>query len=161
MADVPEPAAPLVLQTELGSTPQDVRAVLALVRMELTALGWGDTPIGAVELVLAEALNNIVEHACAERSDGCIALALHADAHCAELTLRDDGHAMPDGGLPPGRLALPDRRQDLPEGGFGWYLIRKLSERLHYAREEGGNRLDILICRADHEAPPGTGGTAR
>lgn len=93
------------------------------------------------EIVLAEALNNIVEHAYAGGT-GDIELTIRLN--CRGLTCRivDKGAPMPDISLPAGHLAPAG---DLPEGGFGWYLIRALSEDLTYARIEGQNLLTFRL----------------
>ena len=35
--------------------------------------------------------------------------------------------------------------EDLPEGGFGWHVIRTLSKDLHYRRENGRNQLSFRL----------------
>ena len=104
--------------------------------------------VGTVEIVLAEALNNIVEHAypvpapdqpidinCNMRSDG-----LH-------VTIEDKGHPMPDGKAPIGMAQNLDvDLMDLPEGGFGWFLIQDLAKDVRYQRHETINRLDLRIA---------------
>ena len=56
---------------------------------------------------------------------------------------------MPGGRPPAGRL--PDGADcalvDLPEGGFGWHLIRTLTRDLAYVRSGGCNRLSFLLPR--------------
>ncbi len=52
---------------------------------------------------------------------------------------------MPDGELPIGRLTDPKIAKDLPEGGFGWFLIRNLSQDLTYDRDEDKNILGFCI----------------
>jgi serine/threonine-protein kinase RsbW len=36
-------------------------------------------------------------------------------------------------------------QDDLPEGGFGWFLIRELTKDLQYVRHEDQNRLTFSI----------------
>ena len=47
--------------------------------------------------------------------------------------------------LPDGRLAAAAEIQDLPEGGFGWYLIRTLTTDLTYLREGICNTLSFCV----------------
>lgn len=158
MAASPEPAAPKVFEAELGSTPQDVRGVLETVSDILLRIGWRDPSRGVVELVLAEALNNIVEHAYQEHPGGWIMLCVNADQGTADLCLRDSGQPMPNLELPAGRAQrLATGTEDLPEGGFGWYMIRRLADGLVYTRDGEVNRLDIHICRSVHESCPEAG----
>lgn len=98
-----------------------------------------------VELVLAEVLNNVAEHAYAE-GPGPVAITLTPGQAGLFCLVVDQGSAMPDGHLPDG--LLPDAAaslEDLPEGGFGWHLIRSLTHDLAYARTGGCNRLSFLV----------------
>lgn len=99
---------------------------------------------GTAEIVLAEALNNIVEHAYAG-NDGEIEIALHVSQDALVCTISDNGRPMPDNALPAGDLADHSSMDDLPEGGFGWHLIRSLSQELDYRRENGRNHLTFRI----------------
>lgn len=93
------------------------------------------------ELVLAEVLNNIAEHAyLGGRGMVTVKLEPGKAGLCCEVV--DHGLPMPDGRPPVG--ALPDAT-DLSEGGFGWYLIRSLTQDLHYERVDGQNRLSFVI----------------
>jgi serine/threonine-protein kinase RsbW len=125
------------------SDPAAVRTALArlLSAAPLHALTEDDR--GTVELVLAEVLNNVVEHAYAGAS-GPVEVGLCATPHGLACRIVDQGLAMPGGALPEGRLpaAAPS---ELPEGGFGWHLIRSLTADLTYARCAGQNRLSFLI----------------
>ncbi|MES2142769.1 MAG: ATP-binding protein [Pseudomonadota bacterium] len=96
---------------------------------------------GRAELVLAEALNNIVEHAYAE-AGGEIELTLCLNGQGLNCRIVDHGAPMPGEALPQGILDAPE---DLPEGGFGWYLIRTLAEDLRYARVADQNQLTFRL----------------
>ena len=99
--------------------------------------------LGTAEIVLAEALNNIVEHAYAS-STGQIEMSLRRSGQKLSVLITDQGNPMPEGKLPVGRL--PDANEDgLPEGGFGWFLIRSLSEDLRYCRSDGQNHLSFRL----------------
>jgi serine/threonine-protein kinase RsbW len=52
---------------------------------------------------------------------------------------------MPKDGLPEGRLVTLAETATLPEGGFGWFLIRTLSRDLDYRREGGRNLLSFRL----------------
>lgn len=97
---------------------------------------------GTAELVLAEVLNNVVEHAYA-RYPGEIELRLTVTPACLHCQIIDSGLPMPEGRLPPGDP--PDLGEDLPEGGFGWNLIRTLTTGLEYRRLAGRNHLQFSL----------------
>ena len=99
---------------------------------------------GTVEIVLAEVLNNIAEHAYA-RFPGKIEVWVTAHDSLLLVRVADSGLPMPGGELPGGKLSGATEIQDLPEGGFGWFLIRSLTRELTYLREGGHNRLSFCV----------------
>lgn len=126
----------------------ETRAALAAVCERLAAAGLSEDDLSSAELVLAEALNNIVEHAYAE-TEGEV--ELHVNLHHNRLAclIRDHGRAMPAGRAPdpePPHIEPPDL---LPEGGFGWHIIRCLTTDLHYRRVAGWNELSFLLPLAE------------
>ncbi|PYG30520.1 ATP-binding protein [Pelagimonas varians] len=132
------------LRYVLFSTPENVRNTLTSLRSDLNENGLHICPGDMWELVVAEVLNNIVEHAYGDSPDGEIKLNLHfSDLHLTAKFI-DSGAAMPDGALPAGNPANLDvETQLLPEGGFGWNLIHSLSDRLVYERRGTENHLDL------------------
>ena len=98
----------------------------------------------SAELVLAEALNNIVEHAY-DRDDGKIELRLRLSAERLYCDVLDDGAAMPEETLPAGNAPTIGKTQDLPEGGYGWFLIRSLTDDLAYKRIGARNHLSFQL----------------
>jgi serine/threonine-protein kinase RsbW len=99
------------------------------------------------ELVLAEVLNNVAEHAYGE-AGGKVEVSLQQDPDGLRCLVIDEGRAMPGGRLPEGRLpgGSDVDLADLPEGGFGWHLIRSLSTDLTYTRVDGQNRLSFVLA---------------
>jgi len=54
---------------------------------------------------------------------------------------------MPDGKLPLGDLAPLDAElDDLPEGGFGWFLIQHLARDVTYTRVDNENHLKMRLA---------------
>lgn len=105
---------------------------------------------GTAEIVLAEALNNIVEHAYAHH-DGEIEISLQLRQNELLCRISDTGAPMPCDQLPDGMLVPLGDFANLPEGGFGWHLIRSLSKDLAYRREGGRN---LLSFRLDTQQSP-------
>lgn len=125
----------------IPADPMAVRDGLQALFDTLLLRSLHDDARGTAEVVLAEALNNIVEHAYA-CAGGEIELTLRLNG--ADLTCRitDSGRPMPGHRLPEGRPAPPEC---LAEGGYGWHLIRSLSRDLAYDRVEGRNRLSFRL----------------
>lgn len=131
------------------SLPADFRWVRrAIHEIEDELLDWGldQADVGSVSIILAEACNNVVEHAYEDGSPGQIYLSLRLRGQSLLCELRDDGRPMPNGRPPAGTHQETDkaRLETMPEGGFGWLLIRELVRDLVYDRTDGQN---ILIFR--------------
>ncbi len=97
---------------------------------------------GTAEIVLAEVLNNVVEHAYAAGLGGVdLTLRLLERGLCCRI--RDHGAPMPGLELPPGRPV--ECGGEPPEGGFGWFMIRSLARNLRYCRGGRWNELCFLL----------------
>lgn len=132
--------------------PIAVRSALARMMEQLNGLDLSSHDRGVIELVLAEAMNNIVEHAYFGNPDGMVELQITPTDSGLICHLRDDGKPMPEGKAPKGDRALLDcEMEDLPEGGFGWFLIRDLAYELNYTRVSGKNLLSFRIAVGQQE----------
>ncbi|MBT9386681.1 ATP-binding protein [Pseudooceanicola sp. CBS1P-1] len=152
----PRVRAAVRLQLSFPGTALSVRKVLQTVRTGLEPLALDPEETGTIELVLAEALNNVVEHAYPPEARGWITLNCHIAPDGLHVSIRDKGRPMPDGGPPLGQTApLPETLDTLPEGGFGWFLIRDLSRDIRYSRQDDTNELcfRINLHRAEATAP--------
>jgi serine/threonine-protein kinase RsbW len=146
MAAETEPGR-VAIRLSFMSGPMAVRAALGRFRAELAPLELPQDALGTIEIVLAEILNKIVEHAYPEpAAPGPIELGCDACADMLNLQIVDEGIAMPGGGLP--QIAAPEpggALDSLPEGGFGWHLIRSLAQDVRYTRCDRRNILDIRL----------------
>lgn len=122
----------------------ETRAALIEICAHLAAAGLDDDDLGTVELVLAEVLNNIVEHSYGP-DGGPVRLRLELTGACLACEVIDHGGSMPGGQVPQPVLPPLAPPAPLPEGGFGWHIVRCLVSELAYDREPGGNRLRFTI----------------
>ena len=99
---------------------------------------------GTAEIVMAEALNNIVEHAYAAQT-GAIEISVDLGDDGLQCTISDSGAPMPGHALPQGQAYALEDMDDLPEGGFGWFLIRSLAQDLQYSRFRDQNFLRFRL----------------
>jgi len=124
-----------------------VRPALDTILSNLSPLHLSAEKIGKIELVLAEALNNIVEHAYCGITIGAIRLSSRHKGDVLEIVITDQGRPLPNLQLPDCISANIDTKiQDLPEGGFGWFLIAELTQSMHYARIGDKNQLSFSIA---------------
>lgn len=97
------------------------------------------------EIVLAEVLNNLVEHGQGPAA-GDIHLCARLDGDQLYCEIHDKGPAFAP---PVRRVDMADHSSTpidtLPEGGFGLFLIQSLCEEIDYQSECGCNRLSLKI----------------
>lgn len=144
LLDCPGLATPH-LRMRLPPRPDAVRDCLIRLRASLHLMGLDEALSNRTEIALAEALNNIVEHAFPAAATGqWISLILQVCDTDLCLELRDNGQPMPQGdpARPPPRLP-----EGLAEGGYGWPLICKLCSHVGYDRQGGENVLTLAIPR--------------
>lgn len=142
-----------VAEAVLASEALAVRAGLRRVTEALAAAGVPEDLRGRVEIAVAEALNNVAEHAYSG-AGGTIRLRIGRCPRLGDIlcTIEDRGRPLPGAALPAGLLpTIGDA--DLPEGGFGWFLIRALGSSIRYRRAGGVNRLRFRIPRDAADAP--------
>jgi serine/threonine-protein kinase RsbW len=133
------------LRLIIPASDLSVRCGLQSIRSGIERLQLSDDALSTIELVIAEVLNNIVEHAYKGPAKGMIEVDLMFEDSSIHCTITDDGDPMPNGQLPDGAPRdLTGDLADLPEGGFGWFLIRQLTTNLHYGRQDNRN---VLTCR--------------
>ena len=91
-----------------------------------------------LNFAVVEAINNVIEHAYANRPGGPIELHGHHDDKRLTLVLRDRGLPMP--------LPLPDGSPADPEAesGRGWQIIRAAFPDVRYERIDGENALTMI-----------------
>ena len=117
------------------------QAIVATIA-RLTDFGISQSRCGDIEIALAEAVNNVVEHAFEDLPDatGRITCLTRGDTLIVEIN--DTGRILPNSRLPVAKVAnLEGPLSELPEGGFGWSLIRKIAENVTYERTGNQNRL--------------------
>ncbi|GGH62209.1 ATP-binding protein [Frigidibacter albus] len=141
----PLPGPDADLNLVLEADPLSVRHVLRVMQTRLAA-ELSTSAAGSLEIVLAEILNNIVKHAY-RGEGGRIDLAIASGPGALLCRVSDQGRAMPGGVLPdPARMPPGLAIEDLPEGGFGWRMVRDLAQDLHYRRHRGSNILRFRMA---------------
>lgn len=125
-----------------------MRKALQTVRAGLRFLCLPEMTLGTVEIVLAEVMNNVVEHAYQNTGQGVIGLTCRARGGLLMFELSDYGQPMPGLSLPGKKHhALCGPMSELPEGGFGWGLIRDMTLSLSYRRWGGRNLLRFTLAK--------------
>lgn len=145
-----------VLRCRFPATQAAVSTQLTHLHAAFARHGLNDTLRNDVTIVLGEVLNNIVEHALRDVDGAWVMLEVTREDGRLHIETVDRGSA-----LPPALLATADQPTvdvsvgDLPEGGFGWFIIHSLTEDMVYERDGGTNRLSFSFPEG-----PGMAGTA-
>jgi serine/threonine-protein kinase RsbW len=142
-----EPPEPRTIRLVFDSNPLAVRSALRKLFDGQPLRRLSEDDRGTAEIVLSEALNNIVEHAYAAHQ-GQIQVNVRVVRGALICTVIDQGLPMPGESLPEGCLPEVRGGEELPEGGFGWHLIRALSSDLAYRRVNGRNELRFRLATA-------------
>lgn len=123
------------------------REILGQLMTQLRPAKLDPDAVSRVELVVAEAINNVVEHAYPEGAPaGPIHLNVKRRDDMLCVMIKDQGLGMPDGKAPTGRPQnVKVNVMDLPEGGFGWFLIRDQAQNIEYRRTAWENCLSFEI----------------
>lgn len=154
--------APDVLSMDVPVGYDAVRVALLEWRRWIEGVNACSDLVSRAEIVLAEVLNNITEHGYAGQQGVLSPIALHCrmSGMGLHVIVVDQGRPLPAdrclaAGLPPVSLATQDM-DGLPEGGFGWCLIRELTCDLSLASDGSGNRLCFVVplCKTDSLADP-------
>lgn len=134
----------MLFRRQFTSTDTETRATLQAMMLALDQAGIGAEDASNVELILAEALNNVAEHAYSDGA-GPVDLLVSIQRNGLVCTISDRGRPMPSGVAPSPDLPTISPPDELPEGGFGWHIIRCLTSELVYARDQGRNLLSMRI----------------
>lgn len=119
------------------------------VRIFLEQLKYADTLVYSAELVISEAMTNLMYHGFKMAKPECICLAVVAFQHAVVVLIDDSGSQ-----IPPAVLGNIRNNMDyldglslseLPEGGMGLTFIRMAAERFSYTSREGVNQLELLL----------------
>ncbi|WP_254444881.1 ATP-binding protein [Ruegeria atlantica] len=132
------------LDLSFAATEAEASLGIAQLSRGLAAQGLPAHKAGDVKIALAEAINNVVEHAYADITPAQVQVRCRLHQNWLEILISDTGNPLPGFRVPDGiPAALGATRDDLPEGGFGWFLIHELTSDIRYRRDNGSNRLSL------------------
>lgn len=133
------------------ATEMETRAAIETTIDQLAVHGLCSDVLSSVEIALAEVANNVVEHAYGDMGPGPAGIDFDLDGFDLWISVWDCGRGFPGHELPEGQpVDLSGSPNDIPEGGYGWFLIRSLAAEVSYNCQGGRNRLTL---RFDLSAP--------
>lgn len=135
-----------VLRVRVPATVEAVSVELARILETFKRCGLREGLRADLGIVLGEVLNNIVEHAVPQGVEGWIDVEVTWAEGRLQVETVDAGAPLPPQLL--SGAALPDMGDtplDLPEGGFGWFIIHALARDMTYERAGGRNHLSFFL----------------
>lgn len=130
-------------------TAPDARRLLVQFALWLPRAGLEADAGDALQIVLAEAVNNIVEHGGCNGKETISVRIFPVGRGRFRIDIRDCGRKIPKAALAGFAASLPcdaNRQVDaLSEDGFGWQLISALACHVHYECDRNGNRLCLVL----------------
>ncbi len=116
------------MRIRFDSSLDNVDHAAAAIRDWCEARDWPPNLISQIELVVVEALTNVIVHAYDQHAGQPIEVCWWPEHRRLLIEIRDKGQPIIE--LPPGELPDPEA-----ESGRGWYIIRALVESIDYRRE--------------------------
>lgn len=134
---------PPIFFSEVVPTHDGVSEALKGVVMFLEDHGLHRSKVAEIELAMAEALNNVVEHSVGAIDVPDVSLRCELRGSGVKLSIADNGPP-----FTPPTAEDADRKADhsiavAAEGGFGWHLIHSLASDVCFAALSKGNLLTL------------------
>lgn len=98
-----------------------------------------------LDLILEEALTNVINYAYPTQGAYPIHVTLMADTNSVSVQVVDEGR--PFNPLAEHEVNLPTTLEDAGDGGLGLHLIRSYAQTCHYQRRDGQNIFTMIFER--------------
>lgn len=135
------------IQLQIDSQMEHIRLLGGALRGIGSELELSNEQVGQLELILVEAVTNVIEHAYEYKTGNQIQVQVECTPdNSIKMTISDWGKSMPDSiqdKLKADKLSLPEPEL-LPESGWGMGLIQMLSDSFHYERNHEQNDWHVL-----------------
>lgn len=115
--------------------------LLMKIRQWMVGIGVPQNKITNIQIVVAEALNNIIEHGFSIENFGTIDIQIEVDDDSTVVELMDNGKKFTPPNISKTPLIDSTDFENLPEGGFGWFLITEITSSFELQRHLNMNKL--------------------
>jgi serine/threonine-protein kinase RsbW len=130
----------LTVKSELKLLNQVQQWFDQFCRQHLSQLGWSPTQLSCLKLALAEGFTNAVRHAHhALPPETTIEIDICLWIDRLEIKIWDHGKP-----FNPDAIAEPEPGT-LQVGGYGWFLLRRLADRVVYERGADGRNCLLIV----------------
>ena len=135
-----------MMNYSIDSDLSRVRELAAVLQQFSDEEGLGDELSGPLELILVEAVNNVIEHAYENKQGLPIEAQFEASDSVVVITIKDKGLPVPKA-IQESERDMPDIFA-LPEGGWGLGLIYALTDQVKHYTKDGMNVMELTKNRA-------------
>jgi anti-sigma regulatory factor (Ser/Thr protein kinase) len=136
----------LVIENRLGELSRAEQWLSAVME----AWSVPEETVFAIDLVMNEAVTNVISHAYRDDRTHTIRISLRRDHDAIEIEVIDDGGAFDPLSAP--ALVVQGDLEEAAIGGRGIHLIRSFTDDRHYRRDSGLNHLKLRIRTSDRGA---------
>lgn len=130
------------MKCTIHSEFSEVKKLAAALHEYCGQVDVDSTYAGQLELILVEAVNNVIEHAYENQPGHDISVEMNKQGAEFIFTIKDQGHPTPET-IQHEHEGMPDERF-LPEGGWGLGLINALVDQIEFDRQGETN---VLMLR--------------
>jgi serine/threonine-protein kinase RsbW len=106
--------------------------------------GISERGIFRLQLVVEEAVTNIIQNAYLATDDHTIIVNLMVQENTIHVSIKDDGVAFDPLRHP--EVVLPSNLEEAQVGGLGIHLMRRYTDTCNYQRKDNLNILTLIIC---------------
>jgi anti-sigma regulatory factor (Ser/Thr protein kinase) len=145
MTKLQEHGVELVIRNDSADLPIVTRALEQIARAAAVPCGVKTQ----LQVALDEVLSNVIKYAWPQRGAHAIQVRISALNGMLQVSVTDDGKPFDPRFHPPPAPSPPGQRPR--PGGVGVAMVRKLVDRLEYARRDGRNYLLLIKNYEPHE----------
>jgi serine/threonine-protein kinase RsbW len=129
------------MKCTIHSEFSDVKKLATALHEYCGQVGVDTAYTGQLELILVEAVNNVIEHAYENQPGHAITVEMSKQGADFVLMIKDQGRPTPETVLHD-HEGMPDEHF-LPEGGWGLGLINALADQIEFDRQGDTNILTL------------------
>ena len=133
---------------ELHATPEEVMRGVEALREFCEARPIPAGILFGLTLALEECGSNIVNHGLQRNPEATFRVSFEHSDNLITIELRDPGPEFDPTLTPPGE---PEADDDAPPGGWGIFLVRRYTDKVHYTRDGEEN---VLRLTKTLDSPP-------
>ena len=131
------------IRFSIPADPKYAVMVRRAVRTVASRLGFPDDMAADIEISVAEAVSNAIEHGSPDHSANAVAIVCRFEGDKLTIDVRDEGSGFVLAGFQAPRRSLAER-------GRGLKLIYRLVDRVRICRTVHGSKLRMVIRKPPH-----------